>query len=149
MGGITNDVLRNIYQSDQEIYPAPLSYERLGAWVDAAPETCLCFFDEVSTTNAQLGREQGGVVGTIIALPLNYDAWNALIHGHLKETDVDVEYHFVGIQGPVGLHVFHIERNQAETGHGLRVRGFAEFALESAVEAIRARGHTVIGVSGK
>ncbi|KAK1775473.1 hypothetical protein QBC45DRAFT_422047 [Copromyces sp. CBS 386.78] len=146
---ISDALLRTIYASDQEMYPAPLTYERLQSWRDACPELSICF----STSNDDSEKS----LGVIIVLPLVKKYWKDLLVGKIKEVDVDAEEMFAGagkelqhLQAPVevGLHVFHIERFAAwdaedalkKTGArpaSLTVRGcedgkmrFADMALE-------------------
>ncbi|KAK3396970.1 hypothetical protein B0T20DRAFT_356857 [Sordaria brevicollis] len=106
---ISDDLLRTIYASDQEMYPAPLTYERLRSWRDACPELSICF-------TANDDHDSSEPVGVIIVLPLLKKYWEDLLVGKIKEVDVDAKEMFVRgdreLQAPaeVGLHVFHIER---------------------------------------
>ncbi|KAH7636128.1 hypothetical protein B0T09DRAFT_33348 [Sordaria sp. MPI-SDFR-AT-0083] len=145
---ISDDLLRTIYASDQEMYPAPLTYERLQSWRDACPVLSICF------TASDDDSEQP--VGIIIVLPLAKKYWEDLLVGKIKEVDIDAEEMFVDagrrdlqqLQAPVevGLHVFHIERFAAwDAEESLTVRGyedgkmrFADMALEEVQRRVEA-----------
>lgn len=150
--GITDDLLHTIYASDQEMYPAPLTYKRLQSWRDACPELSICF--SASEDDSQQP------VGVIIVLPLLKIYWEDLLVGKIKEVDVDAEEMFAReelqqeqqLQAPVevGLHVFHIERFAAwdaedalkRTGArpaAVTVRcGFADVTLEEVRRRVEA-----------
>ncbi|KAJ4388411.1 hypothetical protein N0V85_007584 [Neurospora sp. IMI 360204] len=159
---ITDALLRTIYASDQEMYPAPLTYERLQSWRDACPELSICF--------SASGDDSEQPVGVIIVLPLVKKYWENLLVGKIKEVDVDAGTIFAGrelqqLQAPVevGLHVFHIERFAAwdaedalkKTGArpaAVTVRGcedgkmrFADMALEEVQRRVEAANAEVGG----
>ncbi|KAK3493358.1 hypothetical protein B0T13DRAFT_513581 [Neurospora crassa] len=118
---ISDALLHTIYASDQEMYPAPLTYERLQSWRDACPELSICF--NASNDGSEMP------LGVIIVLPLVKKYWEDLLMGKIKEVDIDAGEMFAGVGGDgggsstkmesemqlqapveVGLHVFHIER---------------------------------------
>lgn len=137
---ISDDVLGRIYASDQDMYPAPLTYERLKSWVEACPELCICF---------QAPLEGGGFapVGAIIILPLLGRRWEDVLVGKLKETDIDPASMFAEDgDADVGLHVFHIERFDACTRTGLPY--FAESALETIRDIVQKKRWNILGYSG-
>ncbi|KAK0634545.1 hypothetical protein B0T17DRAFT_513603 [Bombardia bombarda] len=157
---ISDALLRTVYASDQEMYPGPLSLERLRAWIEACSELSICF-------NQQQQQNQGLPVpmGVVIVLPLLEKHWKDLLVGELKETEIDSHSMFPlsRIRGsgggggeddlleeekavvPVGLHVFHIERfpvfKQQESlpSKTRSTRGFAEFAIEEIMRRVTTR----------
>jgi hypothetical protein len=146
-GPITADVLRSIFTSDQDMYPAPLTFERLQSWVGAAPEISRCFY--AAEEDEQVDRAAAAekvLVGAIVAMPLREARWEALLNGTLKETDVEAAEDFGngGGGGGIGVHVFHVEKFQ-----GPRVTGFARAAVDTAVQSAMAAGRgPVVGISG-
>jgi hypothetical protein len=164
---IPDDVLRAVYASDQAMYPVPLCYTRLRAWVDACPDLSICFFRD-----SESGAAAAAAVGVVIALPLQRPYWEDLLTGRLKEMDIDPGRMFpalrasqesggghvggeeVGEAEEIGLHVYHIERfdsgviNIKEEGR-VRSKGVAELALEEVERRARLRsGWRVVGMSG-
>ncbi|GJC83274.1 hypothetical protein ColLi_06112 [Colletotrichum liriopes] len=109
-GPMTDDVLQDIFASDQDMYPAPLTWERLRSWTTAAPEVATCFYLPAEGSKGRCART---LVGAVIALPVLAPAWRDLLVGKVKETDVDAESMFARDGDPhseAGLHVFHVER---------------------------------------
>ncbi|KAK0613594.1 hypothetical protein B0T14DRAFT_437876 [Immersiella caudata] len=140
-GTVEDEVLQEVYASDQDMYPAPLTFARLKSWVDGCPDLSISFRSSMSQP-----------VGVIIALPIRQPYWDNLLKGTLKETDIDPEVAFpsrsenAATTEEVGLHVFHIERF-AESG-GVRKRGFAQFAVDEIVQRASLReGWKVVGLS--
>ncbi|PSR77995.1 hypothetical protein BD289DRAFT_486236 [Coniella lustricola] len=127
---IPDSLLREIYESDQAIYPAPeLTLARIQNWAAACPELCLCLRDRHQQQSANSDSKpspspHADVLGVMIVLPLNLSSWESLLSGTIKEHDVDPVNMFPSSlntlnehnqsQGDclstVGLHVFHIER---------------------------------------
>ncbi|KAK2770119.1 hypothetical protein CKAH01_04462 [Colletotrichum kahawae] len=143
--GLDDEMLQDIFGSDQAMYPAPLTLDRLRSWADAAPELALCFW----FTAVRSEWMSWPLAGTIIALPVLSSFWRDLLVGKLKETDIDPATMFPGEsdQGAeVGLHVFHIERTD-EPQTEMRLPGFGKFAMNSAVEAAAEKEWKVIGQS--
>jgi hypothetical protein len=136
------DALREIYASDQEMYPVPLPYERLRAWVEKASDLCLCF----EVTN-EIGRATSKRVGSLLVLPLMGKYWQDLLAGRLRETDINVDMFPTRADDDVGLHVFHIERSETFRQLG-RLKYFAEFALENAREVTAKKCWKITGYSG-
>ncbi|KAH8882618.1 hypothetical protein GQ53DRAFT_615455, partial [Thozetella sp. PMI_491] len=137
---ISDGVLKAIYASDQDMYPAPLTYQRLKSWVDACPELSICF-----------EAEGGGgrvPIGAVIVLPLVRSCWEDLLVGKIKEVEIDPLTMFAGAdETEVGLHLFHIERFEAFKSSGRLVR-FAEFAMDEARDVALGKGHwNVLGHS--
>ena len=122
------------------MYPAPLTYERLKGWVDSCPELCICF-------HTCPDGEYDSLVGAIIVLPLLKKYWEGVLVGKLRETDIEPAM-FAG-EGDVdaGLHIFHIERFDAETA-GPRLPHFAEFALNDVRKLIEKKAWNILGYSG-
>lgn len=104
------DLLRRIFASDQAMYPAPLTFERLKSWVDVYPELSIVFYDDnyehpdpkdphpndpdvdtdANPDSSSAGKE-AAALGVIIVLPiLSEPYWSDLLVGKIKETDVDV-----------------------------------------------------------
>jgi hypothetical protein len=139
---IDDEVLRNIYAADQDIYPAPLTYERLQSWVNSCPDLSICFQAEKDGDKVP--------IGSVIVLPVVKKHWGDLLLGRLKEIDVDPITMFAGEEDTVevGLHVFHIERLDAFKTHG-RIRYFTEFALQATREIAEKKNWNVVGYSGK
>lgn len=156
--------LKDIYDSDQAMYPAPqLTYDRLKSWVDACPEICLCLQDgklEMITDPAI--PENGATHGLVIVLPLRQPYWDKLRHGDIEEHDIDTVEMFPGHPSTeistredstrikVGLHVFHIERFPSFDSASKKT-GFTSLALDE----IRGRvikafpSWDVVGFSGE
>ncbi|KAM0815828.1 putative N-acetyltransferase domain-containing protein [Seiridium cardinale] len=143
VGPMTKAVLADIFSSDQDMYPAPLTYARLQSWADACPDLSQCFYQ---SDPAVLGEEtvSGLIAGAIIALPLKEKAWRDLLVGAVRETDVDASTMFApddGVAHAVGLHVFHVER------FGDHVRGFTNTSLTYVRKIAEAKGWNVLGCS--
>jgi hypothetical protein len=142
---LTEDILQDVYTSDQDMYPAPLSLARLKSWVEACPELSICF-------RASDNQNEDVAVGVVIVLPLVKKYWEELLVGKVKETDVDAAVVFpkpgeYGLE--VGLHVFHIERFEAWPKVVKKRTRFAEYSLQ-AIEAVAATmGWKTVGYSGK
>jgi len=146
-GRIGDDVLQSVYASDQDMYPAPLTFAHLQSWVNACPDLSICFRRDGTSSP----------IGVVIALPIRRPHWDDLLCGALKETDIDPDVAFPrgrGVAGEeeVGLHVFHIERfpeNDVLPSSGARKGGFAEFAVNEVVHrALLKRQWKVVGLSG-
>ncbi|KAK3314599.1 hypothetical protein B0H66DRAFT_605545 [Apodospora peruviana] len=136
MRPISDDQLRAIYASDQEIYPAPLTFDRLRSWVTAYPDLSICFYVRRQQQNTSSISSCGDITaapkeeeeqpfGVIVVLPLlRTPHWEDLLVGKVKEIIIDAGTMFppqppssmdkndleaaAGVE--VGLHVFHIER---------------------------------------
>ncbi|KAK0741803.1 hypothetical protein B0T21DRAFT_120017 [Apiosordaria backusii] len=170
---ISDEVLRAVYASDQEMYPAGLSYDRLCSWVAACPEMSICW-----------SSPKTGVLGVVIVLPMLREYWEDLLVGKLKEPGVDAELMFPhdnkkkqlesqsvvagarqigngrvsngrsgGMQEEkeerqeVGLHVYHIERLAVEPPTAKQKR-FSEIAIEEVTRrAAEKKGWKVVGLS--
>lgn len=144
-GPIGDDILKKIYASDQDMYPAPLTYSWLKSWVSACPDLSLCF----SAAPEDNGGGEPVPVGAVIVLPLKKEYWEAVLTGKLKETSIDASTMFAGSTElvDVGLHVFHIERFKQTASLG-RLRHFAEFALEDTREIVDGKPWNILGYSG-
>ncbi|KXH62854.1 hypothetical protein CNYM01_03715 [Colletotrichum nymphaeae SA-01] len=145
-GPMTNEVLRGIFASDQDMYPAPLTWDRLRSWTAAAPELATCFY---LSADAGENDDTQTLVGAVIALPILASAWRDLLAGEVKEVDVDAGTMFPrdGAEFPeVGLHVFHVERFDVPETQG-KVRGFAETSMRAVVAAAERKGWSIIGYS--
>jgi len=141
---VDDDLLRNVYASDQDMYPAPLTFERLKSWVDACSDLSFCLRPS----------EGSPPIGVVIALPIrSRPHWDELLCGKLKETDIDPEVAFPtcdGAEEEVGLHVFHIERfpDNEDTSAGLRRGGFSEFVVAEIIRrATSKRQWKMVGLS--
>ncbi|KAK0670024.1 hypothetical protein QBC41DRAFT_98636 [Cercophora samala] len=173
---ISDEVLRAVYASDMEMYPAGLSYDRLCSWVAACPEMSICW-----------SSPKTGVLGVVIVLPMLREYWEDLLVGKLKEPTVDADVMFphddkrkqqqkteqVEVAGArqigngngrtpngrvsvvqekeeqqeVGLHVYHIERLAVEPPTAKQKR-FSEIAMEEvARRAAEKKGWKVVGLS--
>jgi len=148
---ISEEVLRDIYASDQDMYPAPLTYERLQSWVQAYPDLSLCFAADHEDGGGSGQQDGAANVGVIVMLPLLRPQWEDLLVGKIKEVDVDAETMFPSAKGTgnevasdsqieVGLHVFHIERSPgsdvALAEAGVKKGGFFEFALDEVANRV-------------
>ncbi|KAI8287567.1 hypothetical protein K4K60_012323 [Colletotrichum sp. SAR11_57] len=143
--GLDDSMLEDIFASDQNIYPAPLTLDRLRSWTEAAPELAQCFW----FTAVRSEWMSWPLAGTIIALPVLSSFWRDLLVGRLKETDIDPATMFPGENdqdAEIGLHVFHIERTD-EPQTTMKLPGFGRFAMNSVVEAAAEVGWKVIGQS--
>lgn len=146
---INEDMLRGIYASDQNMYPAPFAFERLHSWVTACPELSICF----TTTAKDNGEGDDAApvpVGVVVVLPLQKKYWDALIVGKVKEFDIAAAMFASEESGDedVGLHVFHIERFDSGRPLGSRLPGFAPTALEEVRELAMGKRWNVLGYSG-
>lgn len=162
---VGDGLLKDTYDSDQAMYPAPeLSYDRLKSWVDACPELCLCLQEgqTESNNNQHYKSANEGVYGLIILLPLLQSYWERLVNGDIEEHDVDasemfppspdtqIQVHGSSKKVQVGLHIFHIERYHSfsSTRYGAN---FTTLALEE----VRSRAlqtfesWEVVGYSGE
>ncbi|KAF9873907.1 hypothetical protein CkaCkLH20_08641 [Colletotrichum karsti] len=138
------ELLQEIFASDQDMYPAPLTWERLEGWTRASPELALSlWFTGVDDSASR------PLVGAVIALPILASCWRDLLVGKVKETDVDPETMFPRESDPgaeIGLHVFHVERYEAP-GTQEMVPRIAEISMKAVVEAAREKGWKVVGYS--
>ncbi|KAK1978947.1 hypothetical protein LZ30DRAFT_598014 [Colletotrichum cereale] len=153
-GPMTDEVLRRIFASDQDMYPAPLTWERLRSWRTAAPDMATCFY--LPAVGSDKGQADArALVGAVIVLPLLAHAWRDMLAGRVKETNIDAESMFArdgdkdadgGPHPEVGLHVFHVERFDVSAARG-RVRGFAHLATQAVAAAAEGKGWKIIGHS--
>lgn len=138
--------LKDIYESDQAIYPAPeLSIDRLTSWAAARPEFFLCLRHDDKDQDADL-TQAGACYGVIITVPLMKQHWEKLLgmadrdHGdakHATSEHVFREHHIDAAtmfpssedQNSVGLHVFHIERFTSFT-NACQKTSFTDIALQ-------------------
>lgn len=163
---VSDAQLRTIYASDQEMYPAPLSFDRLRSWVDACPDLAIAFHEDGDATRYS-GNNSSPASGVIIVLSLLRTYWEDLLVGKVKEVDIDATVMFPPVEiedggkneVEVGLHVFHVERfwgsstGAASTTSGVRAedtqagksgstgataprKGFAEVAVDEAVRRV-------------
>ncbi|OBR04498.1 hypothetical protein CH63R_11201 [Colletotrichum higginsianum IMI 349063] len=155
-GPMTDDVLRGIFASDQDMYPAPLTWDRLRSWTTAAPDLATCFYlpdNGPSAAAAAAAADTRTIVGAVVALPLLAPAWRDLLAGGIKETDVDAASMLArdydeGSGVVVGLHVFHVERfDVPEARESGVLRGFGSIAMRAVVAAAEGKGWEVIGHS--
>lgn len=121
---VDESLLKDTYESDQAMYPAPeLTYDRLKSWVEACPELCLCLQRDQTKSGSQSEiSANNGTDGIIIMIPLLQPHWERLVNGQIEEHDVDAsemfppssrtqaQAHGESQKVQVGLHVFHIER---------------------------------------
>ncbi|EXF80020.1 hypothetical protein CFIO01_00916 [Colletotrichum fioriniae PJ7] len=145
---MTDEVLKGIFASDQDMYPAPLTWDRLRSWTTAAPELATCFFLPADADAGDNGSTQT-LVGAVIALPILTSSWRDLLTGEVKEVDVDAETMFPrdgDERSEVGLHVFHVERFDVPETRG-KVRGFAETSMRAVITAAERKGWSIIGYS--
>ncbi|KAK4186059.1 hypothetical protein QBC35DRAFT_388165 [Podospora australis] len=157
---ITDEVLRAVYASDQEMYPVGLTYSRLRQWVAACPDLSICF---------QSTKIKQGLLGVVIVLPLLRSYWEDLLTGKLKEPDIDPEkmfprpassstpvrtpgmaargggktLHVMPQKQEVGLHVYHIERLAVEPPTPKQKR-FSDIAMEEVTRRSEERGDWVV-----
>jgi len=132
---ISQDVLQRVYASDQGMYPAPLTLERLQSWVVSGHDLSSSWLD------ADLDSDK--LIGVIIVLPVLRPHWEDLLVGKIRETQLDPSV-FPAAFGSheVGLHIFHVER------FGDRVRGFTELAMGEVMARAKHRKWQVVGLSG-
>lgn len=140
-----------IYRADQEIYPSDLSLQSLMSWIYAGGHHFSHrFMVNANDAPAHLHRNwpigiDDVLVGTIITLPLKRNHWEDLLDGNLPEPEIG-EQHLVqspAASAEVGLHVFHIEKEELYPG-----RGFTRQALAFLQETARVEGWKVVGYSG-
>ncbi|KAI9147218.1 Type 2 glycosyltransferase [Paramyrothecium foliicola] len=136
---IDEKLLREIYDADQGIYPAPLDFERLQSWAKTCPELSICFRGPLIEGNAS--------IGAIIVLPILKEYWDQLLEGRLKEIEVDASTMLATAdESDVGLHVFHVERFQGFTSVA-KSRRFSDFALETVRAIAQQRNWKIHGFS--
>ncbi|KAM7219826.1 hypothetical protein V8F06_004860 [Rhypophila decipiens] len=157
---ISDAELGDVYASDQEMYPAPLTFDRLQSWVQAAPYFSISFYPLEDDTS-RAADNNVTPVGIIIVLPLLRPRWENLLVGKVKEITIeagtmfpstfrppatfDVQEHDEGMEEvEVGLHVFHVEKFKSArpsaskaTSGGSERKGFAELAVEEALKRAR------------
>jgi hypothetical protein len=146
--GVNEDLVKEIHTSDQDIYPAPLTYERLKSWVDACPELSIAYKIIIDESDSP-----PPLAGVLIALPIKAAHWNDLLIGNLKEWNI-LPTMFVTddlTNTDVGVHIFHFEKYDAWNkgiGRFDGLRPFAEFALGDAAEIVEKKGWKIAGYSG-
>jgi len=145
--GVNRDLIQEIHSSDQSIYPAPLTYERLKSWVESCPELSISYKFSVGESD-----EDQPLAGVVIVLPVKGEYWRDILVGKLKETDIhpDTFVRDADVETEVGLHIFHIEKFDAwneEIGKFDGLRPFAEFALQDAKEIVENKGWKILGYS--
>lgn len=161
---IDDNLLRDTYESDQAMYPAPeLTYDRLKSWVDAYPELSFCLQrDQTELDKQSENSENNGAEGLIIMLPLLQPYWGKLVNGEIEEHHIDAaemfpqsssgqpQAHGAWQKVQVGLHVFHIERyaSFSSTRHGA---SFTALALDEVRRRVLKAFQLweVVGYSGK
>jgi hypothetical protein len=155
---MSDTVLQKIFDSDQDMYPAPLTNARLKSWVESSPDFSTCFFHSLPTEDDCISTDKDqhdaadswlpGLAGASIVLPLQEAYWRDLLAGRLRETDVDTTALFISSENSppqrVGLHVFHVERFSKTVGGP-----FASHALQHAVSTALSKGWNVVGCSGE
>lgn len=156
---LDESLLKDIYDSDQAMYPAPdLTFACLKSWTDACPELCLSLRSKPTDSDTVAANET--VHGTIIVLPLRQPFWDGLRLADISEHDIDAASMFPSsdvdsVAGgaekvKVGLHVFHIERFPGFTQTSKHVK-FAPLALEEIRSRISEsfKPWNVVGYSGE
>lgn len=162
---VNDRLLKDTYDSDQAMYPAPeLTYDRLKSWIDACPELCICLQRDQTESDSNQLKKSGNddTHGIIITLPLFRSYWERLINEEIEEHHVDAsemfpprsntqsQAHGEIQQAQVGLHVFHIERYPgfSPTRHGTT---FTAMALDEVRRRIRLGflSWEVVGYSGE
>ncbi|KAI0153932.1 hypothetical protein BJ166DRAFT_371017 [Pestalotiopsis sp. NC0098] len=142
---MTEDALQQIFSSDQDMYPAPLTYARLESWVTASPDLSRCFHLRNSSKEGE-ESEMASIAGVLMVLPLKEAHWRDLLVGHLRETDIDAASMIAPDDAggcAVGLHVFHVERLSGNA------RAFTKLSVAYADSVARTKGWHVLGYSGK
>ncbi len=147
--------LHDVYASDQSMYPVPLPFSRLQAWVSAYPELSISFHSLKHTASGEDVTNESAV-GIIIALPIVRKHWEDLLRGKFTEIEVDPYSMFpvrdMKGEQEVGLHVFHIER--FSTGPFVfsadPKRRFYDVALDEVLGRVNRefKGWRVVGLSG-
>lgn len=132
---IDDALLKTIYDQDQALHPAALSFSRLQSWHDACPNLSI------------VCKLNGNAVGAIIAMPLQKQSWEDLLSGRLKEHHVETSMFVAeGAEGKdVGLHVFHVERFE---GHEA-VRGIGKLATKLLQDVANKKSWNIVGYSGE
>ncbi|KAF3011849.1 hypothetical protein E8E14_004339 [Neopestalotiopsis sp. 37M] len=141
---MTEDSLQQIFASDQDMYPAPLTYARLQSWVTTSPQLSRCFHSSESRLGDMGSGIKDDVAGVLIVLPLKEEPWRDLLVGKLRETDIDADSMIApkdGAGSAVGLHVFHVERL------GEHAKGFTRHSIEYADMVAKEEGWNVLGFS--
>ncbi|KAK4208287.1 hypothetical protein QBC37DRAFT_453378 [Rhypophila decipiens] len=159
---ISDAQLHDVYASDQEMYPAPLTFDRLQSWAQAAPDFSISFYP-LKDDASRAADNNVTPVGIIIVLPLLRPHWENLLVGKVKEITIEAGTMFPSTSRPpatfdvqehddggeeveVGLHVFHVEKFKSVTpsaskttsgGSRSERKGFAELAVEEALERAR------------
>jgi hypothetical protein len=146
---LSEEVLREIYSSDQSMYPAPLTYDRLQSWVKTCPELALSYCPPTKDTT-----KPPTVVGAAIVIPVRGKYWRDLVVGKLKEIEIDAATMISTQAGEeVGMHIFHIEKfdtwQQLGDGYDGKLRPFAEYVTADMSEIVEERGWNVLGYSGE
>lgn len=146
---MSDEVLHEIYSSDQSMYPAPLTYDRLQSWVETCPKLSLSYGAPLKDTADPLT-----VVGAAIVLPIRDKYWRDLIVGKVKETGIDAATMLSTQPGEeVGMHIFHIEKfdtwQQIGEGYDGRLRPFAEYVTADMGKIVKEYGWKVLGYSGE
>lgn len=141
---IDDRTLQKIYDSDQEMYPAPLQFSRLKSWVTASPELSISFGRQERVANGP------PPFGVIIALPVLRHVWEDLITGAIQEIDIDPTTMFPQIptgQTEVGLHIFHIERFSTPDDPSTSKIRFSSLATDEVLARARHKW-SIVGMSG-
>lgn len=143
---MTEDALQQIFTSDQDMYPAPLTYTRLKSWVTASPDLSRCFRLPSESDDSQEDSRTDSIEGVLIVLPLKEAHWRDLLVGKLRETDIDAASMIAPDDAggcAVGLHVFHVERLSGNA------KAFTKLSVAYADSVARTKGWHVLGYSGK
>lgn len=141
---MTDAILTRLYDSDQAIYPSPLSLAQLREVVRSCPpEFSPCCFAKSKD------HDELVLIAALIVFPLDEISWRALIRGQLLEMDLKFPQNFhISGSGSVGLHGFHAEKFN---GHEIdaQSRDLTRQLTMSVVDACQRRGYTLLGLSGK
>lgn len=157
---MSEPLLKQIYDSDQAIYPAPdLSYDRLQSWATACPELFLRLCRDDDGNGGPLQMSSDSLLGIVITIPLRRPFWEDLLANSIEEHNVDAGTMFPprssskaegGEKTEVGLHIFHIERFSGFAAAQKDAR-FTEEALQEVHDRVakRFRSWEVVGYSGE
>lgn len=165
-------LLREVWASDQAMYPAPeLTYGRLKNLIDACPELSICLRrygqeqPEAARTSSAItaSAPESSVYGLIIVWPLPSGShWHQLLRHEIEEHDVKAVMFPPPAPNnatdgttatiPIGLHVFHIERFPGFQPVS-KDTGFTRVALQEihrrVEELEKFKSWEIVGYSGK
>ncbi|RPA86239.1 hypothetical protein BJ508DRAFT_373003 [Ascobolus immersus RN42] len=140
------DVL-SLLEADQDLWPQPLTEEQIISWWDSAPDWSWKYITSSTATST--------TTGLFFCIPLRKSSFRMLQRGKLKEHQIGEEHIWKPAEDgerEVGLHVFHVEKDQTKAGWrrewgGMMARAFADLQLVVKKHGVEVLGYSALAVT--